>query len=140
MSSQVYFFTGHSQARSTAPTAQDSPSCDGLQRDQDIQIQEQATSHDDREEIIQNMVSCNLPKPPADLPGNLPQYLLTVQETVRKDLRRLGPQLKNLGLMGPLVESYHHQIFDCFNHLLQNLNDLQSLFILVSWVFQTYLR
>ncbi|XP_029684240.1 uncharacterized protein isoform X2 [Takifugu rubripes] len=93
--------------------------------------QELATSHDDGPQTI----VCTLPRPPADLPGNLCQYLLAVQETVRKDL---GPHLKNLGSMGAQVESYHRQIFDCFNHLLQKINDLQSLFILMQWVCQTY--
>lgn len=86
------------------------------------------------------MVSQNLPKPPADLPGNLRQYLLTVQETVCKDLVGRGPHLERLGLMGALVESYHRRIFHWLNDLQQEMNDLQSLFILMTWVLQMYLR
>lgn len=135
----MYFFTEHSEAGTTPLLARDSLSCDGLQSDQDTLIQEQATSHDEGARIIQTMVH-NLPKPPAHLPGNLPQYLLAVQETVRKDLGRWGPHLKKWGLMGELLERYHCHIFDCCNHLLQKINDLQSLFILMTWVLQTYLR
>ncbi|TWW72461.1 hypothetical protein D4764_16G0009580 [Takifugu flavidus] len=123
---------GHNQAGSTLPLVQENLSCYGLEAPL---VQELATSHDDS---IQTIV-CTLPRPPADLPGNLHQYLLAVQETVRKDLGRLGPHLKSLGSMGAQVESYHRQIFDCFNHLLQKINDHQSLFILMTWVCQTYL-
>lgn len=136
----MHFFTGHSQAESTPLSAQDGPSCDGLQSDWGVRIQNPATSRRDRAEIIEILVSCHLPVPPADLRGNLRQYLLAVQETLRKDLVQLGPQLRILDMVGTLVESYHRQIFHLLNHLLQKTSDLQSLFILMTWVLQTYLR
>lgn len=81
----------------------------------------------------------NLPKPPEDLPGNLPQYLLTLQENVRNSLSRLGPHLKDQESLGTSLECYHSQIFQILDELLQKTDDTCSLLMLMQWV-QSYLR
>lgn len=125
----MYFFTEDRQAENL-------PLAENLAENLPLLAQELATSHDDGAQSIQT----TLPKPPAHLPGNLQQYLLTVQEAVWEDLGRRGPHLRSRGLMGAQVESYHRHIFDCCNQLLQKINDLQSLFILVAWVLRMYQR
>lgn len=125
---KFYFFKGCDQAETRKPPAQDT-----------LSGQELTISHEHGSRIIQEMAQ-NLPKPPADLPGNLQEYLLTLQDTVRNDLKRLGPHLKGQELMGTLDECCHSQIFNILDELLQKINDSRSLFILMKWVLQSYLR
>lgn len=136
---KFYFFKGCNQAETRKPPAQDTLISHGVQSDTDTQILQLTKSPEDGPRIIQEMAQ-NLPKPPAVLDGNLPQYLLTLQETVSNDLKRLGPHLKGLGLMETLVECYHSQIFKLLDDLLQKINDTHSLFILMNWVLHSYLR
>lgn len=133
---KFYFFKGCDQAETSS---QEPLIAHEVQSDTDAQIQELTRSYEDGSRIIQEKAQ-NLPKPPEDPSGNLQQYLLTLQETVSKDLNRLGPILKGQKLMGTLVECYHSQIFSFLDDLLQKINDTRKLFILMKWVQQSYLR
>lgn len=133
---KFYFFKGCDQAETRS---QDSLIANEVPSDTDAQIQELTKSYEDGSRIIQEKAQ-KLPKPQGDPPENLQQTLLTLQETVSKDLKRLGPPLKEQNLMGTLVECYHSQIFSFLDDLLQKTNDTRSLFILMTWVQQSYLR
>lgn len=89
--------------------------------------------------LINKSVSQCFPKPSADLNQNLQQHLLNVQASVCKELVRLGPLLKSMGLMGCLIGSYHQQTFHHLSVLLQNCSS-QNILLLMKWVLHTYLR
>lgn len=135
---KFYFFKGCEPAETRKPLDQDTLGR-GVQSDADAQIQELTKSHEDGSRIIQELAQ-NLPKPPADLPQNLRQYLKTLQETVSKHLKRLGPHLEDQGSMGTQLERCHRQIFCLLDDLLQEINDASNLFIFMHWVLQSYLR
>lgn len=124
---KFYLFQGDEQAEIRQPLVQDS------------QIPDLTKTQEDGPRIIQEMAQ-NLPKPPEELPGNLPQYLLTLQETVSSSLSRLGPHLKGQESLGTPLECYHSQIFQILDELLQKTDDTRSLFMLMQWVLQSYLR
>ncbi|XP_031136310.1 tumor necrosis factor alpha-induced protein 2 isoform X3 [Sander lucioperca] len=88
---------------------------------------------------IQRYVSLHFPKPPVDVDQNLPQHLLNVQETVHKELVKLGPLLKPMGLMECLIESYHRQTFEHLDDLLNKINSSKNCFALMMWLRDTYL-
>lgn len=90
--------------------------------------------------LIQTFVSQHFPKPPADVNQNLQQHLLNVQNSVLKELKRLGPRLESNGLAGCLIECYHQQTFNHLSGLLQNTSSSQNSLVLMKWVLHTYLR
>lgn len=90
--------------------------------------------------LIQKSVSQHFPKPPADLDQNLQQHLMNVQNTVLSELTRLSPYLEPRGLMGCLIDSYHHQTWDHLQRLLQDTSSSQNSFVLIKWGLKTYLR
>ncbi|XP_026194910.1 exocyst complex component 3-like [Anabas testudineus] len=89
--------------------------------------------------LIQKSVSQHFPKPPADLDQNLQQHLMNVQNTVLSELTRLSPYLEPRGLMGCLIDSYHHQTWDHLQRLLQDTSSSQNSFVLIKWGLKTYL-
>ncbi|TDG99266.1 hypothetical protein EPR50_G00209120 [Perca flavescens] len=88
---------------------------------------------------IRRYVSQRFPKPPVDVDQKLPQHLLNVQETVHKELVKLGPLLKPMGLMGCLIESYHRQTFEHLDDLLDKISSSKNCFALMMWLRDTYL-
>lgn len=133
-----YFFKECNPAETEPPPAQDALISHGVQSD--AQIQELTKSLEGRSRTIRKMAQ-NLPKPPGGLAGNLSEYLQTLQETVNQDLKRLGPIMQGSRcLMGTMVECYHSQIFYRLWDLLQKTNNTKSLFLLLTWVLQSYLR
>lgn len=88
--------------------------------------------------LIQLSVSHHFPKPPANLEQNLLQHLMNVQNSVLRELLRLGPLMDEL--LAGLVECYHRQTFDHLHALLQNISSTQNYFVLINWVMKNYLR
>ncbi|XP_056248754.1 exocyst complex component 3-like protein 4 isoform X2 [Seriola aureovittata] len=88
--------------------------------------------------LIQKSVVKHLPKPPSHLDENLHQHLLHVQDAVLHELVRLGPQLERMGLMGCLIDCYHHQTFEHLHILLQNATTAKNTFVLMNWVQCVY--
>ncbi|KAF1374409.1 hypothetical protein PFLUV_G00228800 [Perca fluviatilis] len=93
----------------------------------------------DRKHLILSSMSQRFPKPPVDVDQNLPQHLLNVQETMHKDLVKLGPLFKPMGLMGCLIESYHRQTFEHLDDLLNKISSSKNCFTLMMWLRDTYL-
>lgn len=91
-------------------------------------------------DLIQRSVSTHFPKPPTPLDQNLPKHLGQVKDTVLHQLVKLGPVLATKGLMGCLIDCYHHQTFDHLDHLLQGATSFRSTLVLMVWVQQVYLR
>lgn len=120
---------------SDQPPAQDA--LVGHEVQSDTEIQELTRSFEDGSRMIEEMAQ-SLPKPPAAPSECLHQYLTSLQHSVTTDLDRLGPHLKGQGLT--LVERYHCHMFSLLDDLLQKINDTRSLFILIKWVLQSYLR
>ncbi|XP_042357242.1 exocyst complex component 3-like [Plectropomus leopardus] len=89
--------------------------------------------------LIQRSVHQHIPEPPADVDTELQQHLLNVQESVCKELVKLGPLLESRGLMGLLIDCYHRETFRHLNGLLQNISSSQNSFVLMKWVLHTYL-
>lgn len=117
--------------------AQDPPSGEG---GEDTLSQELAVALEDRRRNIRTLVERKFPPLPEELPRDLLPFLRTMEEAVRQQLSSLGPHAKREGLLGTLVECCHHRVFDCLCDLLQKANDSQSLFTLIQWFLQTYLR
>ncbi|XP_071353733.1 exocyst complex component 3 isoform X2 [Trachinotus anak] len=88
--------------------------------------------------LIKRSASKHFPEPPTALDQNLHQHLQRVQDTVLHELVRLGPLLEPRGLMGCLIDCYHHQTCDHLKDLLQNTTSANSTFMLINWVQHIY--
>ncbi|XP_078133702.1 exocyst complex component 3 [Sander vitreus] len=89
--------------------------------------------------LILSSVSQRFPNPPVDVAQNLHQHLFNVQETVHKELVKLGPLLKPMGLMECLIESYHRHTFEHLDDLLNKISSSKNFFTLMMWLRDTYL-
>ncbi|XP_034715018.1 uncharacterized protein LOC117936250 [Etheostoma cragini] len=93
----------------------------------------------DRTRLIQSSVSQHFPKPPVDVDQNLLRHLLDVQDTVHQELVKLGPLLKQMGLMECLIESYQRKTFEHLHDLLNQSSSSKNCFELMLWLRDTYL-
>ncbi|XP_032382072.1 uncharacterized protein si:dkey-196h17.9 [Etheostoma spectabile] len=93
----------------------------------------------DRTRLIQSCVSQRFPKPPVDVDQNLLRHLLDVQDTVHQELVKLGPLLKQMGLMECLIESYQRKTFEHLHDLLNQSSSSKNCFELMQWLQDTYL-
>ncbi|CAK6980985.1 exocyst complex component 3-like [Scomber scombrus] len=90
-------------------------------------------------QLIERSAKQHFPKPPAELERNLQQHLLEVETVLQNELVRLSPLFTSEGLMGCLLECYHHQTIDHLHGLLQNISTSKNSFVLLNWVQHTYL-
>ncbi|KAL2099360.1 hypothetical protein ACEWY4_005840 [Coilia grayii] len=92
---------------------------------------------------VEEAVRLHFPSvPPEGSPQQHPEldtYLRQVQKMVQGELLRLAPMLKEAGLLGTLIDSYHVHTMSQLELLLQrNLNTDQT-FTLLRWTLKTYL-
>lgn len=90
--------------------------------------------------LVQRSVNQHFPEPPEDLERNLQQHMLNMQKTVIKELLRLAPLLKHMGLLGWLIDCCHRQTFAHLDALLERNCSSQGSFALMKWVLHTYFR